>query len=50
VPVIAIMMMMTANAKIMGDFAVRGPLWVLGWIATAIMAAAILGMGVTAFM
>jgi NRAMP (natural resistance-associated macrophage protein)-like metal ion transporter len=50
VPVIAIMMVMTANPKIMGEFVVRGPLWVMGWIATAVMAAAIVGMGVTAFM
>jgi len=50
VPVIAIMMVMTANAKVMGDFVVRGPLWVMGWIATAVMAAAIVGMGITAFM
>jgi Mn2+/Fe2+ NRAMP family transporter len=50
VPVIAIMMVMTANAKIMGDFVVRGPLWVMGWITTAVMAAAIVGMAITAFM
>jgi len=50
VPVIAIMMVMTANRKIMGEFVVRGPLWLLGWIATGVMAAAIVVMGVTAFM
>jgi len=50
VPVLAMMMVMTANRKIMGDFVVRGPLWVVGWIATAVMAAAIVGMGITAFM
>jgi Mn2+/Fe2+ NRAMP family transporter len=50
VPVIAIMMVMTANRKIMGEFVVRGPLSILGWIATAVMAAAIVGMGITAFM
>jgi NRAMP (natural resistance-associated macrophage protein)-like metal ion transporter len=50
VPVIAIMMVMIANRRIMGDFVVRGSLWVMGWIATAVMAAAIVGMGITAFM
>ncbi len=49
VPVIAIMMVMTANPKIMGEFVVRGPLWLMGWIATVVMAAAIIGMGITAF-
>jgi NRAMP (natural resistance-associated macrophage protein)-like metal ion transporter len=50
VPVLAMMMVMTANRKIMGDFVVRGPLWVIGWVATAVMGAAIVGMGITAFM
>jgi NRAMP (natural resistance-associated macrophage protein)-like metal ion transporter len=50
VPVLAMMMVMTANRKVMGDFVVRGPLLMIGWLATALMAAAIVGMGITAFM
>lgn len=47
VPVMAMMMAMAANAKIMGEFAIGGWLKGLGWIATAIMAAAAVAMGVT---
>jgi NRAMP (natural resistance-associated macrophage protein)-like metal ion transporter len=49
VPVMAIMMMMTANRKIMGQFVVAGVLRVVGWTATAVMAAAVVGMVVTMF-
>jgi NRAMP (natural resistance-associated macrophage protein)-like metal ion transporter len=48
VPVMAMMMLMTSNRKVMGDFVVTGPLRVIGWIATAVMAAAAVGMAVTA--
>ena len=47
VPVMAIMMVMTANRKIMGAFVVGGALRAVGWIATAVMAAAVVGMVVT---
>jgi Mn2+/Fe2+ NRAMP family transporter len=50
VPVMAIMMLMTASPRIMGKFAVGGALRAVGWIATAVMAAAVVGMGITAFM
>jgi Mn2+/Fe2+ NRAMP family transporter len=50
VPVMAIMMIMTASPKIMGKFAVGGALRAVGWIATVVMAAAVVGMGITAFM
>jgi Mn2+/Fe2+ NRAMP family transporter len=49
VPVMAIMMIMTANRNIMGEFVVAGPLRIVGWLATAIMAAAVVGMGITVF-
>ena len=49
VPVMVIMMLMTANPKIMGEFAVGGALRAVGWIATAVMAAAAVGMGITTF-
>jgi Mn2+/Fe2+ NRAMP family transporter len=47
VPVMAIMMAMTANARIMGAFVVGGALRAVGWIATAVMAAAVVGMVIT---
>jgi NRAMP (natural resistance-associated macrophage protein)-like metal ion transporter len=49
VPVMAIMMVITANAKIMGGFVVTGPLRIVGWVATAVMAAAVIGMVITMF-
>jgi Mn2+/Fe2+ NRAMP family transporter len=49
VPVMAIMMLIAMNPKIMGKFAISGPLRIVGWSATFIMAAAAIGMGVTAF-
>ena len=48
VPVMAIMMTMTANRKVMGEFVITGPLRFVGWLATGVMAAAVLGMAVTA--
>jgi Mn2+/Fe2+ NRAMP family transporter len=49
VPVMAVMMLMTANAKVMGEFKVTGWLQGIGWTATIVMAAAAIGMGLTAF-
>lgn len=46
VPVMALMMLMAANVKIMGEFTIGRWLTVLGWIATATMAAAAVAMGV----
>jgi len=50
VPVMAIMMTMTAREKIMGEFVIGGLLRAVGWIATAAMAAAVLGMAITSFL
>ncbi len=50
VPVMAIMMSMTAREKIMGEFVIGGLLRAVGWIATAVMAAAVLGMAITSFL
>ena len=47
VPIMAIMMHMTANPKIMGKFTVGGGLRITGWAATIMMAAAALGLLVT---
>ena len=40
VPIMAVMMMMATNPKIMGAFTIGWPLKVLGWLSTAIMALA----------
>jgi Mn2+/Fe2+ NRAMP family transporter len=47
VPIMAVMMVMTTNPKIMRQFTISGPLRVIGWLATAVMAAAAMGMIVT---
>jgi hypothetical protein len=39
---------MTANPKVMGKFPVHDGLRLVGWTATAVMAAAAIAMGVTA--
>ena len=44
VPVMVVMMVMAADSAVMGAFAVRGPLRIVGWISTAVMAAASVGM------
>jgi Mn2+/Fe2+ NRAMP family transporter len=44
VPVMAIMMWLAAAPKVMGDFVVTGWVKGLGWVATAIMAAAVAAM------
>jgi Mn2+/Fe2+ NRAMP family transporter len=49
VPVMTIMMLMVANSKIMGKFRISGPLKIIGWTATIVMAAAAVGMAATAF-
>jgi len=48
VPVMAIMMHMTGNRKIMGRSPVHDGLRFVGWIATGVMAAAAIAMVVTA--
>ena len=48
VPVMAMMMLITYNKKIMGQFVLKGALKIVGWVATGVMAAAALGMAITA--
>ena len=48
VPVMVIMMLVARRQSAMGVFTVSGPLLWLGWLATAVMAAAVLAMVVTA--
>ena len=47
VPVMVVMMLMTARKTIMGDFTVRGPLKWLGWTATGAMAVCAGGMALS---
>jgi hypothetical protein len=48
VPVMVMMMLITANSKVMGEFTIAGPLRAVGWTATLVMAAAVAGMALTA--
>jgi NRAMP (natural resistance-associated macrophage protein)-like metal ion transporter len=49
-PVMVMMMLITSNKKIMGQFTVTGLRRVVGWLATAVMAGAAVGMVVTALL
>ena len=44
VPMMALLTLMTAQARIRGDFIIRGWLRLLGWAATAAMAVCVVGM------
>jgi Mn2+/Fe2+ NRAMP family transporter len=44
VPVMAVMMLVATRRSVMGVFTITGPLLWLGWLATAVMAAAVAGM------
>ena len=44
VPIMAVMMRMAVRPDIMGPFTIRRRLHRLGWIATALMAIAVVGM------
>ena len=48
VPVMAVMMLVSTRRSVMGEFTLSRPLLWTGWIATAVMAAAALALGVTA--
>jgi NRAMP (natural resistance-associated macrophage protein)-like metal ion transporter len=49
VPVMGIMMLMAASPMIMGRFAIPVTMRVIGWTATLVMALAVIGMGITAW-
>jgi Mn2+/Fe2+ NRAMP family transporter len=49
VPVMAIMMLMAVNKKVMGKFTIPPLMRLIGWVATAVMALAVVGMAVTAW-
>jgi Mn2+/Fe2+ NRAMP family transporter len=48
VPMLAAVMLVAAKQQAMGRFAVSGPLRALGWLTTAVMAACVVAMAVTA--
>jgi NRAMP (natural resistance-associated macrophage protein)-like metal ion transporter len=50
VPVMAILMLIASNQKVMKEFAIGRGLNVLGWASCLAMSAAVVGMAVTAFM
>jgi NRAMP (natural resistance-associated macrophage protein)-like metal ion transporter len=50
VPVMAIMMLLTHRRDIMGQFVIPPVLRILGWLATAVMAATVVALAVTSFM
>ncbi len=47
VPVMAVMMLVSTRRSVMGEFTLSRPLLWIGWIATAVMAAAAVALGVT---
>ena len=47
VPIMAVMMLMAVREDIMGQFVITRRIRILGWLATAIMALAVLAMAVT---
>jgi NRAMP (natural resistance-associated macrophage protein)-like metal ion transporter len=50
VPFMAIMMLMAAREDVMGQFVVTRRLQVMGWLATVVMALAVLAMGITSLL
>jgi len=47
VPLMVVMMLMTMQPKVMGAFILPRPLWVMGWLSTAVMAVTVAIMFVT---
>ncbi len=50
VPIMAVMMLMAARTDVMAQFVVTLRLRILGWLATAVMALAVLAMGITSLL
>ncbi len=47
VPLMVVMMIMTMRPQVMGKFTLPRPLWVMGWLSTAVMAFTVLSMFAT---
>jgi hypothetical protein len=43
----AVIMLMAMRRKVMGRFILSRPLWAMGWLSTAAMAAAVIAMFLT---
>ncbi len=50
VPIMAVMMLMSARSDVMGPFIVTRRLQVLGWLATLVMTLAVVAMGITSLL
>lgn len=50
VPIMAVMMLMAARTDVMAQFVVTRRLRILGWLATAVMALAVLAVGITSLL
>jgi len=50
VPIMAVMMLMSARSDVMGPFTVTRRLQVLGWLATLVMTLAVIAMGITSLL
>jgi Mn2+/Fe2+ NRAMP family transporter len=50
VPIMAVMMLLAARVDVMGQFVITARLRMLGWLATSVMALAVLSMGVTSLL
>jgi len=50
VPIMAVMMLMSARSDVMGSFTVTRRLQVLGWLATLVMTLAVVAMGITSLL
>jgi Mn2+/Fe2+ NRAMP family transporter len=48
VPIMVLLMIMTARRRVMGEFTIGYGLKILGWAATVAMVACVIGMVVTA--
>ncbi len=47
VPLMAVIMVMARQPRVMGPFAISRPLWAMGWLSTAVMAVVVAGMFAT---
>ena len=47
VPLMIVMMLMTVQPRVMGDFTLPRPLWVMGWLSTAAMTLCVVAMFAT---
>jgi Mn2+/Fe2+ NRAMP family transporter len=50
VPMLSMMMLLASQPRVMGEFTIGAGLKIVGWIATGIMTASVLGMGLSAML